>query len=199
MATETLSWFPITTQQNGDQCLLHLCAKGRFMYLSFMITCFNIIAIETCLHSNRHFSSKILMNHLILLSSTSTIDNLRTLYQKYTTGHNVLISIATNVVISIATALSTFTSKIIHFPRGNNGIIKKETGHWLWTENYVFDKYQVFFCTVEWVLFIETRQLVTIGNRLTALPWFPFLVRKFTSRTRRSYYYCYSVWRQPRL
>ena len=88
--------------------------------------CFNIIAMETCVHSNRSVSS--MNSHLILLSSTSTVDKLRTLYEQYTTGHNVLISIATNVnvMISIAPALSTFTSKIIHFPRGNNGIIKKK-------------------------------------------------------------------------
>ena len=109
-----------------------VCKKQVHVPVHHHDYCFNIIAMETCLHSNRSVSSRFLMNqpnfHLILLSSTWTVDKLMTLYEQYTTGHNVLISIATNVnvMISIATALSTFTSKIIHFPHGNNGIIKKK-------------------------------------------------------------------------
>ena len=47
-ATESLSWFPVATQQNGDQCLMHLCAKIRFMYLSIMMI---IVSIYYC-HGN---------------------------------------------------------------------------------------------------------------------------------------------------
>ena len=42
-ATESLSWFPVATQQNGDQCLMHLCAKSRFMYLSIMMIIVSIL------------------------------------------------------------------------------------------------------------------------------------------------------------
>ena len=129
MTTGTLFLFPIATQQNGDQCLMHLCAKSRLMYLSIMIICFNIIAMETCLHSNRFDSSKFLVNqlhfNLILLSSTSMWTSCVRCTSKYNKSQclnfhsNQCHDFHSNHTVDIHV-------QIIHFPRGNNGIFKKK-------------------------------------------------------------------------